>query len=112
MCGRYGRRADKQRIAEWFHTHNTNVFDENTYAPSFNVCPQSFQPIVRLSLETGEYHGVNDTGGRIWNLIDGERTLPEIVDALRGELASAPESLEVEAAEFVESLRARRLVTV
>ena len=54
MCGRYGRRADKQRIAEWFHTHNTNVFDETTYAPSFNVCPQSFQPIVRLSLETGE----------------------------------------------------------
>ena len=29
---------------------------------------------VLLSLETGEYHGVNDTGGRIWNLIDGERT--------------------------------------
>ena len=25
MCGRYGRRADKQRIAEWFRTHNTNV---------------------------------------------------------------------------------------
>lgn len=67
---------------------------------------------VLLSLETGEYHGVNDTGGRIWNLIDGERTVPEIVDALRRELVRAPESLEVEAAEFVESLRARRLVTV
>jgi hypothetical protein len=22
MCGRYGRRADKQRIAEWMKTHN------------------------------------------------------------------------------------------
>ena len=54
MCGRYGRRADKQRIAEWFHAQNTNVFDETSFAPSFNVCPQSFQPIVRLSLETGE----------------------------------------------------------
>jgi putative SOS response-associated peptidase YedK len=54
MCGRYGRRADKQRIAEWFHTHNTNVFDESTYGPSYNVAPQSFQPIVRLSLETGK----------------------------------------------------------
>jgi coenzyme PQQ synthesis protein D (PqqD) len=67
---------------------------------------------VLLSLETGEYHGVNDIGGRIWNLIDGERTVPEIVDELRRELADAPESLETEAAEFVESLRARRLVTV
>ena len=57
MCGRYGRRGDKQRISEWMQTHNTNVFDEvdDTYmAPSYNVAPQSFQPVVRLSPETGE----------------------------------------------------------
>lgn len=53
MCGRYGRRADKQRIAEWFQTHNTNVFDESTFAPSFNVAPQSMQPVVRLDSESG-----------------------------------------------------------
>jgi len=57
MCGRYGRRGDKQRIAEWMQTHNTNVFDEfdeTNLAPSFNVAPQSRQPIVRLASETGE----------------------------------------------------------
>jgi putative SOS response-associated peptidase YedK len=48
MCGRYGRRADKQRIAEWMQTHNTNVFDETYLAPSYNVAPTDFQPIVRL----------------------------------------------------------------
>ena len=56
MCGRYGRRGDKQRIAEWMQTHDTNVFDEidDTYlAPSYNVAPQSFQQVVRLSRETG-----------------------------------------------------------
>lgn len=54
MCGRYGRRADKQRIAEWMQTHNTNVFDDSFLAPSYNVCPQSFQPVVRLDSNTGE----------------------------------------------------------
>ena len=54
MCGRYGRRSDKQRIAEWFHTRNTDVFDESTYAPSYNVAPMTFQPVVRLNRETGE----------------------------------------------------------
>jgi hypothetical protein len=39
MCGRYGRRADKQRIAEWMQAHNTNVFDDSYYAPSYNVAP-------------------------------------------------------------------------
>ena len=45
MCGRYGRRADKQRIAEWFRTHDTDVFNEEYYetnavhfTPSYNIC--------------------------------------------------------------------------
>lgn len=53
MCGRYGRRADKQRIAEWMQTHDTNVFDDSYLAPSYNVAPQSLQPVVRLDNETG-----------------------------------------------------------
>ena len=54
MCGRYGRRADKQRIAEWMQTHNTSVFDDSYPAPSYNVAPQSLQPVVRLDSETGQ----------------------------------------------------------
>ena len=55
MCGRYGRRADKQRIAEWFQTHNTDVFnDPEPLAPSYNIAPQTFEPVVRLDPETGE----------------------------------------------------------
>ena len=48
MCGRYGRRADKQRIAEWMQAHNTSVFDETYLAPSYNVAPTDSQPIARL----------------------------------------------------------------
>src|ERR1019366_1677586 len=52
-----GRRGDKQRIAEWMQTHNTDVFDEfdeTNLASSFNVAPQTLQPVVRLNGETGE----------------------------------------------------------
>lgn len=36
--------------------HDTNVFDidESLLVPSHNVCPQSFQPVVRLDDDTGE----------------------------------------------------------
>ena len=54
MCGRYGRRADKQRIADWFRTHNTNVFNDSELAPTYNAAPQSFQPVIRLNSESGE----------------------------------------------------------
>jgi putative SOS response-associated peptidase YedK len=55
MCGRYGRRADKQRIAEWFQTHNTDVFnDPEPLPPSYNIAPQTFQPVVRFDPVSGE----------------------------------------------------------
>jgi putative SOS response-associated peptidase YedK len=56
MCGRYGRRADKQKTAEWAQSHNTNVFDLEALelAPSFNIAPTSRQLVVRLGHETGQ----------------------------------------------------------
>jgi putative SOS response-associated peptidase YedK len=35
-------------------THNTDVFDDSHLAPSYNVAPQSLQPVVKLDSETGE----------------------------------------------------------
>ena len=35
-------------------THDANVFDDFYFEPSYNIAPQSCQPVVRLSPETGE----------------------------------------------------------
>jgi putative SOS response-associated peptidase YedK len=51
MCGRYVRRSDKQRIAEHFHVHGPSVPD---FGASYNVAPQTFQPVIRLNRDTGE----------------------------------------------------------
>jgi putative SOS response-associated peptidase YedK len=53
MCGRYGRRADKQRIAEAMQVNPNNVFEDDL-PPSYNVAPETYQPIVRLSRDSGE----------------------------------------------------------
>jgi len=39
MCGRYGRRADKQRIAEIMQAGGTNVFDVD-FAQSYKHLPR------------------------------------------------------------------------
>jgi putative SOS response-associated peptidase YedK len=51
MCGRYVRRSDKQKIAELFAIHGPVIPD---FGPSWNVAPQTFQPVVRLNRDTGE----------------------------------------------------------
>ena len=84
MCGRYGRRGDKQRIAEWMQTHNTSAFDEfdDSYlAPSYNVAPQSLQPIVKLNTETGERELTVMRWGLVpfWTLLANSLHSPSII---------------------------------
>lgn len=51
MCGRYARRSDKQKIAELFAVHGPVMPD---FGPSWNVAPQTLQPVIRLNADTGE----------------------------------------------------------
>jgi putative SOS response-associated peptidase YedK len=51
MCGRYMRKSDKQRLAEYFHLHGVPTFP---LPPDFNVAPTTHQPVIRLHRETGE----------------------------------------------------------
>jgi hypothetical protein len=51
MCGRYVRRATKKAITDWFGVDPEHL---PKFGPSFNIAPQTFQPVVRLSLESGE----------------------------------------------------------
>ena len=51
MCGRYQNRAVKQRIAEAFRLGIPPTLE---ILPSYNIAPQTLQPIVRLSRDTAE----------------------------------------------------------
>jgi len=53
MCGRYVRRSDKQRIAEYFHA-NPEPADLPMLGADYNIAPTTFQPMIRQSKETGD----------------------------------------------------------
>ena len=53
MCGRYVRRSDKQKIAEYFHAAPVPA-ELPAPGADYNVAPATFQPIVRQSRESGE----------------------------------------------------------
>jgi Coenzyme PQQ synthesis protein D (PqqD) len=65
---------------------------------------------VLLHLESGEYHGINEVGCLIWELLDGERTVEDVAVALRDEVEDAPDDLNGEVIVFLDSLRVRDLV--
>lgn len=51
MCGRFARRSTQEVLADWF---GVELEDMPWFAPSYNVAPQSTQPVVRLNADTGK----------------------------------------------------------
>ena len=49
MCGRYGRRGNKQKIAEAFQV--TGGLEETDFEETFDAAPGSVQPVVRMGGE-------------------------------------------------------------
>jgi coenzyme PQQ synthesis protein D (PqqD) len=65
---------------------------------------------VLLHLDSGAYHGLNETGILIWSLIDGERTFERLVADMREQIEDPPDDLDAETERFLADLRARDLI--
>src|ERR1700742_2245826 len=51
MCGRYVRKSTRREIAAWFGADDDDALE---WSASYNVAPQTFQPVVRLNRDTGQ----------------------------------------------------------
>lgn len=67
---------------------------------------------VLLHLDSGAYHGMNPVGLVIWELVDGERTVADLVDSVRARVDGAPPQLDQDVIAFLESALERDLVLI
>ncbi len=51
MCGRFARKSTQTILEEWF---DINLEDMPWFAPSYNIAPQSTQPVVRMGCDSGQ----------------------------------------------------------
>jgi hypothetical protein len=66
---------------------------------------------VILSLESKVFRGLNAVGSRVWELIDGRRSVDDIVTQVVGEFEVAHDIATRDVAAFVAELLEKRLVT-
>ena len=67
---------------------------------------------VLLHLDTGAYHGVNEVGLLIWQLLEEQRRFDQLLSLLRARVQGAPATLDTEIAGYVNDLRARDLISL
>ena len=66
--------------------------------------------IVMMSIEQGEYYGINPVGSRIWELLEQPRTAAGLCDILLEEYDVTAEECRRDVLEFLRQLFARKLV--
>jgi coenzyme PQQ synthesis protein D (PqqD) len=67
---------------------------------------------VILHLDTGAYHGVNEVGLLIWELLETEQTMQELVAGVRDRVDEPPPQLEDDVASFLADVQERDLIVV
>lgn len=65
---------------------------------------------VLLHLDSGQYHGLNQTGSAIWELVDGERDVGAITRALQDDYEAVPDDVVDLVQDFLQALDRRALV--
>lgn len=67
---------------------------------------------VVLHLGSGQYHGVNPVGAAVWSLLDGRRSVDDIVAELRERIEEPPPQLADDVRAFLAQLAQRGLIEV
>ncbi len=97
MCGRYVRKSTRREIARWFDAEDDEA---QAWDTSYNVAPQSFQPVIRLNRKTGAREIVLMRWGLVPYWSKDTRIGLSTINARAESVATAPA--------FREALRHRR----
>jgi hypothetical protein len=65
---------------------------------------------VLLHLESGAYHRFNPIGFAVWELLDDEMSVADLITGIQARVADAPPELERDVLGFVEAAIARDLI--
>ena len=70
------------------------------------------EELVMMSVENGEYYGIDETGSRIWELIESPQMVSALIDSLLDEFEVEQAECENDTFEFLEELYAKNLLIV
>jgi Coenzyme PQQ synthesis protein D (PqqD) len=89
-------------------------FKDATVRVPEHVVYRSFEAeTLLLNLDTGQYHGLNPTGGRMLELLkETDGSVREATERLAGEVEMAPEEIADDLASFCADLAERGLIEV
>jgi formylglycine-generating enzyme required for sulfatase activity len=75
------------------------------------IAQKASNDFLLFNMDDGNYYSLNDIGGRIWELCDGNRSVSQLVVAVAAEYDAPAEVLEKDIVELLEGLQNGKLIT-
>jgi hypothetical protein len=91
---------------------NEALLAEKARIPEHVVYRAFVKETIVLNLQTGKYHGVNPTGGRMLELIERSETIGAAARQLADEYGGPLETLQADLCDFCRDLLERGLIEV
>jgi len=74
------------------------------------IVQKAANDLVLLNIEDGNYYSLNEIGGRVWDLCDGNHSVSQVVAALAGEYDVPNQVLETDVLELLEEFHRGKLI--
>ncbi len=68
--------------------------------------------VVMLSIENGEYYGMDQVGSRIWNSLEHPVSFQDLLDKITREFDVDTEQAKTDSIRFLEKLRDKKLISL
>ena len=89
---------------------NDALLQETARTPEHVVYRPFVKETVVLNLQTGKYHGVNPTGGRMLEVVERSETIGAAAKQLANEFETPLEVIEADLCDFCRDLLERGLI--
>jgi pyrroloquinoline quinone biosynthesis protein D len=74
------------------------------------IAQKASNDFLLFNMDNGSYYSLNDIGGRIWELCDGNRSVSQLVAAIAAEYDAPTAVLEKDIVELLEGLQEGKLI--
>jgi hypothetical protein len=67
---------------------------------------------VMMNIEKGKYYGMNKTGNLIWDLLDDEKSIDDLVTELSAKFSLTKEKCESDVIPFIDKMVAENILII
>ncbi len=74
------------------------------------IVQRAANDLLLFNMEDGNYYSLNEIGGRIWELCDGNHSVSQVIGALAVEYDASEQVLEQDVLELLQDFRKGKLI--